>query len=153
MKKFSFSLEKILVYKDSVLDKEKNTLGEIRQEKREKELKIESLRHRLSSAFKEKDKCVMEGESPLQMLNHKIFIDALKVRIEEELKALSEIEERELRQTDVVAEASRDVKRYENLKEKKLEEYKSYLTKKEAEEISEFVSSSYASKQINGLKE
>ena len=150
MKKFSFSLQKILVYKNSVLDKEKNALSEIRLEKSSKEKEIVSLKNRLAEAFLEKDRCVMRGSSPQEMLNHKIFIDALKIKIDEAKQELSQIEEREWDQTQIVAEASRDVKRYENLKEKKLEEYKGYVIKKDQEEISEFVSSSFASKQING---
>ena len=150
MKRFSFSLEKILVYKDSILDKEKNALGEIRQEKSQKEIQIRELEERLRGVFLEKDECILNGGSPMEMLNYKVFIDTLKIKIQEAKNELLEIEDREWEQTMVVAEASKDVKRYENLKEKKLEEYRLYLTKKEQEEISEFVSSSYAKNQIDG---
>ena len=146
MKKFSFNLEKILVYKDSILDKEKNALAVIKSEKAEKQIELEKMIRRLSIAFCDKDKCVLEGKSVLELMNHKYFIDDLKKQIKQKKDEINLWEEKEEKQTKVVAECSKDVKRYEKLKEKKLEEYEKYIIKKDNEVISEFVSVSYISK-------
>lgn len=147
MKKFTFNLEKILVYKDSILDKEKNALSIIKTEKNHMVKQLENTKKRLQLAFLQKDKCVRQGKSVFELMNHKYFIDELKKQIKsitEEIKALTE---KEQKQTQVVAECSKDVKRYEKLKEKKLEEYEKDIIKKENEVISEFVSISYISKE------
>lgn len=146
MKKFSFNLEKILVYKDSILDKEKNALVVIKSEKAQKQTELEIMIKRLSIAFCDKDKCVLEGKSVLELMNHKYFIDELKKQIKQKKDEVNLWEEKEEQQTRVVAECSKDVKRYEKLKEKKLEEYEKDIIKKENEVISEFVSVSYIAK-------
>ena len=146
MKKFSFNLEKILVYKDSILDKEKNALIVIKSEKAEKQLELEKLIKRLSIAFCDKDNCVLEGKSVLELMNHKYFIDELKKQIKLKKDEVNLWAEKEEKQTKVVVECSKDVKRYEKLKEKKLEEYEKDIIKKDNEVISEFVSVSYIAK-------
>ncbi|MEG1448177.1 MAG: flagellar export protein FliJ [Oscillospiraceae bacterium] len=146
MKKFSFNLEKILVYKDSILDKEKNALATIKGEKAQKEEELTTMVNRLSVAFSDKDKSVLAGKSVLELMNHKYFIDDLKKQIKAKKDEINLWTEKEEKQTKIVAECSKDVKRYEKLKEKKLEEYEKDIIKKDNEVISEFVSISYVAK-------
>ncbi len=140
MKKFHFTLGRMLDFKNQILDKEKDTLGRIRRQKNEIDEKI--LRYQLqleqsSDEMIEQQKHGLKAGDLLvysfQAENTRKYLEQLK---KEQEALAAEVEH----QTDVVRKASQDVSSLEKLKERQWEQYCYEANKAHQEEILEFVS-------------
>ncbi len=141
MKRFDFTLGKLLDYKDQVLSKEKNDLAGLRSQKVSLEEEIADLEGKLSLSGEEYSVRAAEGMSVNDIVMFKNFHTALMRQINEKQTALKRLEEDISHQLAVVVQASKDVNSLEKLKEKQLEEYKFNLNKSEERFIEEYVSS------------
>ena len=144
MKKFEFTLSKMLDYKNSMLEKEKNSLMNLNLNRSNIEAKIDSYEHKFddeSSLLREnitKGTTVMKLQiSQFQMQNiqeHiKMFVAEKKgvdIAIEEQLK--------------VVINLSQEVAEIEKLKENQLEEYRAKEKAEEENRVSELISQKIA---------
>lgn len=135
MKKFTFSLERLLEYQIQVLDKEKGILGRFIAERNSLEDKIEILKTNLSSV--RKDMAVKEAEGTTIFVLKSFFsiLESGRIQVEELEKKLALVTSRLEQQRQVVTTASQEVKKLEQLKEHQLEEYR----RAEAKEQQEFV--------------
>lgn len=134
MKKFSFSLEKVLSYKETVLEKEKGELAKLNRQRRELAQQQQHLEEALaleSSAFQIK---MAKGINVSELQRFQF----IKSNAESQIKQLKEqiiLKDRQIeRQRNVVIEADRDVSKFSKLKEKQVEEYK-YLDAKEQKDM------------------
>lgn len=134
MKKFSFSLEKVLSYKETVLEKEKGELAKLNGQRRELVQQQQYLEEALaleSSAFQIK---MAKGINVSELQRFQF----IKSNAESQIKQLKEqiiLKDRQIeRQRNVVIEADRDVSKFSKLKEKQVEEYK-YLDAKEQKDM------------------
>ncbi len=139
MKKFRFTLDKLLDYKGQLLEKEKNDLAALNLRRAETQEEIELLEselHRAQDSFNEK---AARGIAATDMMVFANYQKGLRIKIEDARKELCEIEKEVERQTGVVVEASKEVSSLEKLEEKQLEEYKFRAAKAEESFIEEYV--------------
>lgn len=139
MKKFRFTLDKLLDYKGQILDREKNDLAALNLAKADAlELKagLEAEQRRNRDGFNRK---AAEGISPADMLTFTNYHNVLQMRIEDTQREIEELEEKIAKQLNVVTEASKEVKSLEKLEEKQLEDYRFKVQKSEENFIEEYV--------------
>ena len=143
MKKFIFPLEKVLRFRTSLLDEEKNKLAELRRDVIETENRIEDCRRQMAESDLELKESAAKGTTiqRIQILNFQI--DNARKMIEELEKQLKKQQLLVERQLGVVLEATKDVNGLERLKEKQREEYNEAIRKEDDLTISELVSSQY----------
>ena len=142
MKRFEFSLNKLLNYKQQVLKREKNDLANLRKQHQqaidEKEELILKLKHSNEDFVFNANK----GMSPQQMVLAKSYINSLSEQIRALERHISILDMHIEKQLGVVVEATKEVSSLEKLEEKQLDEYKKATKKAEETFISEYVSNS-----------
>lgn len=144
MKKFEFSLKKMLSYKEQIQDLEKNKLAQLSLKKNKLEDLIESLKQETINLSAQMLKVTQGGTSEaeirnfsFQLQNNRLY---LKQLANELLLAAYAVEE----QLKVVLLATQEVEGLEKLKEKQYEEYLYADTKAQELIVSEFISSKLA---------
>ena len=140
MKKFVFTLDKVLDYNKMVYERERNELSKLRSELRE----LEEQLHLLVLTLEEKSRAFKERMKIGVTVDELRQFQYLKENYEEQIKetnrliTLKRIEvESQLRR---VVTADQDVKKMEKLKENQLEEYMKADQKENQEFILESVS-------------
>ena len=147
MKKFIFPLEKVLRFRTSLLEEEKNQLALLRQELHRIEDEIEDNERQLLESDLKMKEIAAKGTSILELnaMHFKIentrkYIEGLKFSHRAQQKKVD-------KQLAVVLEATKDVNGLERLKEKQRAEYDEAAAKEENLIISELVSSKYVREQ------
>ncbi|MGN1417254.1 MAG: flagellar export protein FliJ [Oscillospiraceae bacterium] len=140
MKRFNFTLEKLLDYKDQVLSKEKNDLAQLRAEKRQREDEKAELEEKLRLSGEEYAEKAARGMTVNDITMFKNFHSALIRQIKDKEDEISALDGKIAGQTNVVVEVSKDVNSLERLKDKQLEEYRFAVNKSEEQFIEEYVS-------------
>lgn len=139
MKRFEFSLNKLMGYKQQVLDREKNDLAHLRRQQQqyidEKRALEEALR-RSNREFLEKSAA---GMTIMQVTTFKGYHKSLSSQIKDLEASIEKMEERVQRQLNVVIEATKEVSSLEKLEDKQLEEYNFKVAKAEEQFIEEYV--------------
>lgn len=148
MKKFHFTLDRMLRYKDSLLEEEKNKLMQIRAQKNAVDEKIEQAEENMRRLDTERTEKAAAGMSVIEMRGYAYNIDNTR----RHLKALAEEQEKLARavekQLAVVVEKTQEVSGLEKLRDKQLEEYNQSVMKEEQLNIMELVSSKYIRDQV-----
>ena len=141
MKKFKFTLGRMLDYKDQLLDEEKNKLALLRKKKQEIDDHIESLLRELDKISVTMRQEQERGITAFQLLSYESQRTNIRRQIEQLKKeqALAKLEVK--RQVQVVVQATLEVSKLDKLQDKQLEEYRKMVMKAEELEIEEFVSS------------
>lgn len=139
MKKFKFTLDKLLDYKGQILDKEKNDLAALNVARAEAIELCEGLEAELRRNQDEFNRKAAEGISPMDMMMFTNYHNVLRRRIEDTKKEIEALEKQIEQQLIVVTEASKDVKSLEKLEEKQLEDYRFKVQKSEESFIEEYV--------------
>lgn len=142
MKKFDFTLEKMLNFKEQVLDKEKGTLGQLQLSKNALESKIESHQADLASQEQALMQIVTRGATIGEISLYRYQISNLKQQVADLYKQLEELIPLIEEQRRLVIAASQEVSSLEKLKEKQREEYTKQRQKAEDGLIAEFVTMS-----------
>ncbi len=141
MKKFKFSLEKMLKYRDQILDEQKNKLGRLTSVVNSILEHINSLEKSFCNVCAEKEKKQNEGITVLELREFEFRLDNIRKQLKQldiDLKkAQKDVDDQIL----VVVEADREVAKLEKLEEKQLEDYNVKAAKAEELVIEEFVSS------------
>lgn len=140
MKKFSFSLDKVLEYKNQVLGSLQNEHAKILADVLRQENYIELLENQykdLNFQFNEKK---TNGMTVLEAASYEGYFRRLEVQIEEENEKLAELRKEEDEKREEVVEAKKETSSIEKLKEKKVEQYRKETQKVEEQFIEEFVS-------------
>ena len=140
MKKFSFSLETVLDYKNQALDALRMEHGAILAQVRAQEKVIEDLEeeHRQSDADFTQRK--MEGINILDAMSYEAYLRSLERKLQEEYRKLERLRRREEEKRTQVVEARKETATIEKLKEHKLDDYHKAEQKDEEKRIEEFVS-------------
>lgn len=149
MKKFAFTLDRLLSYRERLLDEEKNRLGQLRMT----QLQIEARIAELKAAFNELSREIVEeqaaGIPAFRLRGFDLKLRGLRGQLDymagELIKATAAVD----RQMGVVVEASREVSKLEKLEEKQKEAYFEDVRKAEAVELDEFVASDTIRKKIS----
>lgn len=144
MKKFSFSLQRLLRYKEQVFDIEQSILADMNAVMHQMKDALEHLQREHVTRSKEFNEKAASGTTVVEMQRHKHYMTTVdeaivqkKLQIELQKQAID-------KQTDKVREAKIEISTMEKLKEKKLEEYNHLATKAQELFIEEFVSNAKA---------
>lgn len=144
MKKFFFSLDTVLNYKEQVLESLKGEHARIIAKVRDCEREIEELETERYTCGRTLDAGRFRGMSIREIRSYSDYLDALGKRIKKKEQRLAELQEEEERKREEVVEAKKETSSIEKLKEHKLEEYNKQVQKQEEQFIEEFVSTKNA---------
>lgn len=144
MKKFEFSLGRMLDYRQSLLEKEKNTLMQFFARRNAIEDELETNEDMLRETGGELCRIAEEGTTVAELQRLNFRLEAIRRQAKELEKNLQEMVMLIDRQRAVVTEASQSVKGLELLRENQMEEYNYASRKEEEERIAELVSSKIA---------
>lgn len=143
MKKFVFTLERMLAYQEQNLEKEKGILGRItadrdklEEDKRDKVIRIRSIQEDIGRRQ-------AQGTTVFILKGCYSILEGARIRLEEIEKELMKAQARVEKQRRIVTEASQEVKKLEKLKEKQLEEYRHDEAKEQQDIIIEHVAGAF----------
>ena len=144
MKKFKFSLDSVLSYKEQVLEALQGEHAVIMAEVREQEEVLESVWREYRDCYAEYSRRKAEGMTITDALVYQNGLRVLERDIQRETDKLEELRKKEEAKRQEVVDAKIDTSSIEKLKEKKLELYNKEVAKSEEVLIDEFVSSARA---------
>ena len=144
MKKFRFSLETVLDYKQQALEALMAEHGAILAQVRDQEAVVGGLEQEHLQVDEEFSGRKLEGLSILDALNYEQYLRALEREIMEERRKLELLRRKEEAKRNQVVEARKETATIEKLKEHKLEDYRKAEQKEEEQRIEEFVSTTRA---------
>ena len=140
MKKFRFSLETVLEYKQQILDSLQAEHGAILARIRKQEEHIEALEAEYRHLSQEFNRRKAEGISILDALKYEQYLRAMERQIQLALEDLAQLQKKEEAKRAEVVTAKQDTSSIEKLREKKLDHYKKAMQKNEEAMIDELVS-------------
>ncbi len=139
MKKFRFSLETVLEYKQQILDSLQTEHGAILAQVRQQEERVEMLEADYRAMSGEFNQRKLEGLSILDAIKYEQYLRAMERQIEEAHQRLEELRRQAEKKRAEVVEAKKETSSIEKLREKKLENYNRAIQKSEEAFIDEFV--------------
>lgn len=144
MKKFKFSLDTVLSYKDQILDALKIEHGVILAEIRVQEEVLAAAWRRYRDYDEEFREQKMNGISALDAMMYESALRAQELEIRRETEKLDALTEKEEKKRSEVVEAKKETASLEKLKERKLDSYNKSVQKGEEQMIEEYVSTQRA---------
>ncbi len=144
MKKFKFSLDTVLSYKDQILDALKIEHGVILAEIRAQEELLEATWRRYRDYDEEFREQKMNGISALNAMMYEAGLRAQELEIRRQTETLEALKVKEEKKRNEVVEAKQDTASLEKLRERKLDSYHKTVQKGEEQMIEEFVSTQRA---------
>ncbi len=146
MKKFQFSLETVLDYKQQVLDALKVEHGAILAQVRRQEEVLAQVEARYASTNKEYREAKMRGLTIADAMSYDMGLRVLEEEIRREIQKLEALRRQEEEKRAQLVESKVEAASIELLKEKKQVSYNQALQKSEEQFIDELVSASWASR-------
>ena len=143
MKKYEFSLKRILDYKNHMLNRENNTLLGLRMERKGLEDKIEDLDRQYELINLEMHEKFKDGMTVSQINVYEFRKTGVREEKRAILKRIALLDISIERQQKKVVTAKQEVSGLEKLEEKQLEEYNAAYNKEQEDIIAEFVSTSF----------
>ena len=144
MKKFRFSLESVLDYKQQALDSLKREYGAIVAQVKAQEDYLAGL----ESDYREMDaefcQRKLEGIAVLDAMRYEQYLRAMERQIQQAILRLEDLRRLEEAKRAEVVSAKQDTSAIEKLKDKKLDSYNKAVQKSEEATIDEFVSTTRA---------
>lgn len=148
MKKFEFSMQKILDLKNNILEEEKNRLGRLQEEKRKIEFRIEALQTASREISEEMKRAQLEGVTVAELLAGSARQNIIRLQMEDMLRQLETAQEKVDAQMQVVVAASQEVSKLEKVEERQYEIYRGFEKKAEATRIEELVTNNISRRQV-----
>ena len=148
MKKFKFSLDSVLSYKQQVLDALKGEHAAILAEVRAQEEVLEAAWQEYRDCDAEYSQRKAEGITITDAMVYQNGLRVLERNIQRETEKLEELRRKEEAKRQEVVDAKIDTSSIEKLREHKLEDYNKAVQKAEENLIDEFVSSARARASI-----
>ncbi|MCD7730504.1 MAG: flagellar export protein FliJ [Oscillospiraceae bacterium] len=142
MKRFEFSLNKLMDYKQQILDREKNDLAHLRIQQQQMMDEKDQLEKTLKRSADEFRELSGKGITVMQITMFKGYHQSLRMQIKELEESIEKMEVKVQKQLGVVVEATKEVSSLEKLEEKQLEDYNFKVAKAEEQFISEYVMNS-----------
>ena len=140
MKRFQFTLQKLMDFRQQELDRQKNSLSALQADLQRMHQEKEELIRQVEQSSEELDVVCRQGAQAYEISVIKRYIVSLQQEIHAHEFSISMKQEEVNKQLGVVVEATKDVRTLEKLEEKQLEEYKAAATKENEQFIEEFVS-------------
>lgn len=148
MKKFKFSLDSVLSYKEQILESLQGEHAAILAQVREQEGVLEAVWQEYRDCDDEYRQRKAEGITIADAMFYQNGLRVLEADIQRETEKLEELKKQEEAKRQEVVDAKIDTSSIEKLKEKKLELYNKEVAKGEELLIDEFVSSARARASI-----
>lgn len=147
MKKFVFSLEKVLSVKQQMLDVKKNEILQLEIKVRQIEQEEENIRLEFQDYDKQMRTELENGTSPQKVMTYKVYFNSLlrreKVLEKEKAQLKQIIAEKRKELIDIKSEISG----LQKLEEKQRDEYDKSLRKAQERDIEEYVNQKSAAQQ------
>ena len=143
MKRFVFTLERMLVYQQQNLEKEKGVLGRltaVRDELEERKRDSESIIRHIQEDIGRRQ---AQGTTVFILKSCHSVLEGARIQLEETADELTRAQVKVEKQRSIVTEASKEVKKLEKLKEKQLEEYRHDEAKEQQDLITEHVAGEF----------
>lgn len=144
MKKFRFSLETVLDYKQQALDSLRAEHAAILAQVRAQEEVIEGLEEEHRQADEDFTQRKLEGINIVDAMSYETYLRSLEQKLREEYRKLERLQHMEEQKRTQVVEARKETATIEKLKEHKLASYRKAEQKDEEQRIEEFVSTARA---------
>lgn len=144
MKKFSFSLDKVLEYKIQIEDNLRNEHAGAVRAVINKEEEIENMEARHQGYMQDMEAVKMHGCRVQELLIYEGYLDRSKKNIDAQKEVLEVLKHKEEEKRNQVIEAKKERTSIDKLKEKKRSEYDFMVQKDEEKYIEEFVSNGRA---------
>ena len=143
MKKFAFSLERMLNFQSQNLEKEMGILGRMTAERDALEAQKQDMAEKAAGVQADIARREAEGTTIFMLKACFSILESARNQLEEMEVELRLLQAGLVRQRQIVTEASREVKKLEKLKEKQLEEYHRGEAKEQQETIAEHVAGNF----------
>ena len=143
MKKFAFSLERMLNFQSQNLEKEMGILGRMTAERDALEAQKQDMAEKAAGVQADIARREAEGTTIFMLKACYSILESARNQLEEMEEELRLLQAGLERQRQIVTEASREVKKLEKLKEKQLEEYHRGEAKEQQETIAEHVAGNF----------
>ena len=140
MKKFQFTLQKLMDFRQQELDRQKNTLRVLQADLQRIYEEKDELSRKVVESSQELVEVCRQGAQAFEISVRKRYIVTLQQEIHAREFTAQRKQEEINKQLGVVVEATKDVRTLEKLEEKQLEDYKAAATKENEQFIEEFVS-------------
>ena len=142
MKKFEFRLEKILSYKEQLLENETAKLTVLNEKLNKANNKLKTLEAQLADCSKKLEESMLGNVSPVKCRLYSRYVEHLKDLIEIQKAEVTNITAQVNSQIQVIKELKLDSKSLETLKDAQYEEYQKETLKKSENLVEEFISAS-----------
>ncbi|MCI9170996.1 MAG: flagellar export protein FliJ [Lawsonibacter sp.] len=144
MKKFRFSLETVLDYKQQALDSLRAEHAAILAQVRAQEEVIADLEEEHRQADMDFTQRKLEGINIVDAMSYETYLRSLEQKLREENRKLERLRHMEEQKRTQVVEARKETATIEKLREHKLDSYRKAEQKAEEQRIEEFVSTARA---------
>ncbi len=149
MKKFEFTMHKVLDLKNTVLDEEKNRLSQLQAAVRQIEGQIARLTEAMHAIAEEMMERQADGITVAELLGYNARKSNIHLQIKELKERLAEAQKKADAQMQTVIEASREVSKLEKVEERQYESYREMVKKSETAFMEELVSTNVSYRRIN----
>ena len=140
MKKFQFTLQKLMDFRQQELDRQKNTLSALQADLQRIYAEKEQLIKQVEEFSAELETVCRQGAQAFEISVRKRYIVTLQQEIHAKDTSAARKQEEINKQLGVVVDATKDVRTLVMLEEKQLEDYKAAANKENEQFIEEFVS-------------
>lgn len=150
MKKFFFSLNTVLDYKQQVLESLRAEHATALAKVHECEREIEKLEEEHRSCSEELHEKRCRGIKVNEIYTYEYYLESIGVKIKKKLEELERLQEIAERKKEAVVEARKETASIEKLREHKMDEYRKEEQKEQEQLVEEFVSTRSAMEKIYG---
>ena len=139
MKKFKFSLDAVLSYKEQILDALQSEHAEILGNIRQQEDRLKDLKEAYQAYGQEYQERCAAGLSITEVLAYQASLRARETELQQEALRLRQLQQQEAAKREEVLAARTETASMEKLQEKQLQAYRVEEAKREEQRIEEFV--------------
>ena len=140
MKRFKYSLENVLHYKEQILDSINAEHGILLAQIRKKEAEIQELENKLLSVQDKMDDLKKQDVQIKDICLYGMYISEMEDQIRKKQEQLQFLQQQEEKKKEQVIAAKIDTSRYEKLKDRRQNEYEKAAKKAQELFIEEFAS-------------
>lgn len=148
MKKFEFTMRKILDLKNNILEAEKNRLAQLQEAQRRIEAEIEQLEQAMQEISQEMTDAQTKGVTVAELIAYNARRANIRMQLEELALRLADAKKSVDHQLQIVVEASREVSKFEKVEERQYEVYREGEKKAENARVEELVTNNVSRRQV-----
>lgn len=140
MKKFVFSLEKVLRFHEQELDVKKQELAAIKVSLHELDLQIQQKKLELVQLNQEMSRAIMVGLNARDLAVYKMYFRTAEHQIRQLEEQRADLQIKADEKQESVVQSNQEISGLEKLKDKQLNQYNDSTRKQQELEIEEFIS-------------